>query len=135
MTSIRARLTVSYVTALTATLVVFAAILWSASQSAATRTLQRRADLVADLAAIILQQSTASISVLITEDSLLGQKLEPALRRSLDLLPGFVVITDSTRVLYTNAAVDRLRLSDRTRLLNSVFRRTAEQAAAVVRMD
>lgn len=135
MTSIRARLTVSYVTALTATLVVFAAILWSASQSAATRTLQRRADLVADLAAIILQQSTASISVLITEDSLLGQKLEPALRRSLDLLPGFVVITDSTRVLYTNAAVDRLRLSDRTRLVNSVFRRTAEQPAAVVRMD
>ena len=31
--------------------------------------------------------------------------------------------------------MDRLRLSDRTRLLNSVFRRTAEQAAAVVRMD
>ncbi len=135
MTSIRTRLTGSYLVALTATLVIFAAILWSAAQTEATRSLQRRADLVADLASIIVQQSTASISVVITEDSLVGQKLEPGLRRSLDMLPGYVVITDSTRVLYANALVDRLSMGDRTRLVNSVFRRTPEQPAANVRMD
>lgn len=135
MTSIRARLTVSYVVALAATLGVFAAILWSASQAVTTRAQRQRADLVADLAAIILQQSTQDISVVITEDSLVGQRLEPGLRRSLDMLPGYVVITDSSKVLYTNAAVNRLRLVDRDRLVRAVFNRTRELPAAVVRMD
>jgi len=135
VTSIRARLTVSYVAALTATLVVFAAIVWSATQTEATRTLQRRTDLVADLAAIILQTSPASISLLVTEDSLVGQKIEQGVRRSLDMLPGYVIITDSSRVLYANPAVDRLKLDDRQRLVNAAFRRTREQPAAEVRMD
>ncbi|HRQ79243.1 MAG TPA: hypothetical protein PLY94_11650, partial [Gemmatimonadaceae bacterium] len=135
MSSIRARLTSSYVVALTATLAVFAAIVWSATQTEATRTLQRRTDLVADLAAIILQTSPAGIAVVVTEDSLVGQKIEQGVRRSLDMLPGYVIITDSTRVLYANAAVERLKIDDRQRLVNSVFRRTREQAAAVVRMD
>lgn len=135
MSSIRARLTLSYVVALTATLAVFAAIVWSATQPVYTRTLQRRADLVADLAAIILQQSPAGISVVVTEDSLVGQKIEPGLRRSLDMLPGYLIITDSSRVLYSNAAVERLKVGDHNRLVNAAFRRTREQPAAKVRMD
>ncbi|MCW5825524.1 MAG: HAMP domain-containing histidine kinase [Gemmatimonadaceae bacterium] len=135
MSSIRARLTSSYVVALTATLVIFAGILWSATQTAATRSLQRRADLVADLATIVLQQGASDIAVVITEDSLVGQKLEPRIRRSLDMLPGYILITDSTRVLYASQAVDRLSVNDRYRLVNSVFRRTPEQPAAIVRMD
>lgn len=135
MSSIRARLTSSYVVALTATLAVFAAIVWSATQTEATRTLQRRTDLVADLAAIILQTSPAGISLLVTEDSLVGQKIEQGVRRSLDMLPGYVIITDSTRVLYANAAVQRLKVDDQQRLVNAVFRRTREQPAANIRMD
>jgi two-component system, OmpR family, sensor kinase len=135
VSSIRARLTSSYVVALTATLVVFAGILWSATQTAATRTLQRRADLIADLATIVLQQGASDIAVVITEDSLVGQKLEPRIRRSLDMLPGYIVITDSARVLYASPAVERLYQNDRNRLVNSVFRRTPEQPAATVRMD
>ncbi len=135
MTSIRARLTISYVVALTATLGLFAAIVWTATQNASLRTLQRRTDLVADLAAIILQTSPASIAVTVTEDSLVGQKLEVGLRRSLDMLPGYVIIADSTRVLYANAAVERLKVGDRNRLVQAVFRRTREAPAATVRMD
>ncbi|MBX3132673.1 MAG: HAMP domain-containing histidine kinase [Gemmatimonadaceae bacterium] len=135
MKSIRGRLTISYVVALTATLVIFAGILWSATQTAATRSLQRRADLVADLATIVLQQGASDIAVVITEDSLVGQKLEPRIRRSLDLLPGYVIIADSARVLYTSPAVERLSFNDRNRLVSSVFRRTPEQPAANVRMD
>ena len=135
MTSIRARLTGSYVLALGATLVVFAAILWSASQTESMKALQRQADGVAELATRILQQRTDAISVVITTDSLVGQQLEPGVRRLLDALPGYLVITDSSRVLYASPAVNRLKVSDRNRLVNAVFRRTPEQPAAVVLMD
>jgi signal transduction histidine kinase len=135
VSSIRARLTSSYVIALTATLVVFAAIVWSATRAQALRTLQRRTDLVADLAAIILQTSPAGIAVVVTEDSLVGQKIEQGVRRSLDKLPGYVIITDSTRVLYANPAVERLWQGDRDRLINAAFRRSRELPAAEVRLD
>lgn len=135
MNSIRTRLTVSYVVALAATLVIFAAILWSASQTATMRSLQRRADTVADVAAVMLQQASSNISVVVTADSLVGQQIEVGLRRTLDQLPGFLIITDSTRVLYRNPAVNRLKLPDRERLVNAAFRRTADQPAAVVLMD
>ena len=65
----------------------------------------------------------------------MGQKIEQGVRRSLDMLPGYVIITDSTRVLYMNQAVERLKNDDRTRLVNAAFRRTREQPAATVRMD
>lgn len=135
MNSIRARLTILYVAALSATMGIFAWILWSASQAVTTRAQRQRADLVADLAAIILQQSTQDISVVITEDSLLGQRLEPGLRSKLDMLPGHLLITDSSRVLYSNAVVNRLRLVDRDRFVRAAFNRTPDLPAAVVRMD
>ncbi len=135
MTSIRARLTGSYVLALAGTLAVFSAVLWSAAQTAATRSLQRRADSVADVAVIILTQSSAGISVVVTEDSLVGRQLEPGVRRVLDALPGYLLIADSTRVLYMNAAATALWVGDRDRLVSAVFRRSREQPAAVVRMD
>ena len=135
MTTIRARLTISYVLALAGTLAVFSAVLWSAAQTEKTRSLQRRADSVADVASVILRQSPAGISVVITTDSLVGRQLEPGVRRVLDALPGVLLVADSTRVLYSNAATNALRLSDRERVVSAVFRRTPELPAAVVRMD
>lgn len=135
MTSIRSRLTVSYVLALGGTLAVFGTVLWSAAQTAATKSLQRRADNVAAVAGVILRQTTSGISVVVTEDSLVGQKLEPGVRRVLDQLPGFLVIADSARVLYSNAAVDNLWRDDRNRLVSAVFRRTREQRSSVVLLD
>ena len=135
MTSIRARLTLSYVLALGATLVIFASVVWSASQTAATRALQRDASNVARLATAILQQSTSGITVVVTEDSLVGRRLELGVRRFLDVLPGVVIITDSSRVLYASRAVDSLSSENRGRLINAAFRRTEAQPAAVVRMD
>lgn len=135
MTSIRARLTLSYVAALTATLVVFAAIVWAATQTEATRTLQRRTDLVAELATRVLQQRPDDGAVVITTDSLVGKQLVVPVRRLLDALPGYVVIADSTRVLYASPAVSRLPVDDARRLVAAAFRRTPEQPAAVVLMD
>ncbi len=135
MTSIRARLTLSYVLAIGGTLVIFASVVWSASQAGATRTLQRNADNVARLATAILQQSTSGITVVVTEDSLVGRRLELGVRRFLDVLPGIVIITDSSRVLYVSRAVDSLTIENRDRLISAAFRRTEEQPAAVVRMD
>lgn len=135
MTSIRVRLSVSLVAVMAVTLFIFATVMWSALRTASERDLQRRADGVANLAVVILQQSASGISVVVTADSLIGQQLEPGVRRFLDALPGFLIITDSARVLYTNAAVERLVPPDRNRLINAAFRRTPAQAAAVVRMD
>lgn len=135
MTSIRARLTASYVVALTATLVVFAAIVWSATQAEATRTLQRQAGTIAELAARVVQQRPDDRSVVITTDSLVGRQLVVGVRRLLDALPGYVVITDSTRVLYASPSVTRLHVDDRSRLVAAAFRRTPEAPAAVVLMD
>ena len=135
MTSIRARLTLSYVLALAGTLVVFAAVLWSAAQTAATRSLRQRADNVASIATTIVQQSTSGISVIVTEDSLVGKRLELGVRRFLDALPGYLIIADSTRVLYMNPLVDSLKTADRGRLISAVFRRSPELPAAIVPMD
>jgi len=135
VTSIRSRFTLTYLLALSATLVVFAGVLLSAVETTATRNMQRRVDGVAGLAAVILQQSGAGIAMVVTEDSLVGRQLEPGVRRLLDALPGYVVITDSTRVLYANATTQRLDARDRGRLVNAAFRRTPEQPAAVVIMD
>jgi two-component system, OmpR family, sensor kinase len=135
VTTIRARLTISYVLALAGTLAVFSAVLWSAAQTEKTRSLQRRADSVADVASVILRQSPAGISVVITTDSLVGRQLEPGVRRVLDALPGFLLVADSTRVLYSNAATNALKLPDRDRIVSAVFRRSQEQPAAVVRLD
>jgi signal transduction histidine kinase len=135
VTTIRARLTISYVLALAGTLAAFSAVLWSAAQTEKTRSLQRRADSVADVASVILRQSPAGISVVITTDSLVGRQLEPGVRRVLDALPGFLLVADSTRVLYSNAETNALKLTDRDRVVSAVFRRTPEAPAANVRLD
>ncbi len=135
MTSIRARLTLSYVVALTATLVVFAAIVWSATEAATLRVLQRQAGTTAELAARVVQQRPDDRSVVITTDSLVGRQLVVGVRRLLDAIPGYVVITDSTRVLYASPSVRELYVDDRNRLVAAAFRREPTQPAAVVLMD
>jgi two-component system OmpR family sensor kinase len=135
VTSIRARLTLAYVIAIAATLALFSSVLWSASRAAATTSMQQRTASVAHLATTILEQSSASISLVVTADSLVGAKLEPGVRRFLDALPGYLIIGDSTRVLYSNAAVDRIGVERRAQLIGAAFRRTPEQPAAVVRFD
>jgi len=135
VTSIRARLTLAYVIAVAATLVLYSSVLWSASRTAAAKSLQQRTASVAHLATTILEQSSASIALVVTADSLVGAKLEPGVRRFLDGLPGYLIIADSTRVLYTNPAVERIGVDRRSRLVAAAFRRTPEQPAAVVRFD
>jgi signal transduction histidine kinase len=135
VTSIRARLTTAYALALSGALVIFAAVLWDAAQAAATGALRQRADDVAELATTLIQQSASGISVVVTGDTLVGQRLEPGVRRTLDALPGYLIVADSTRILYMNAAVDSLKTADRGRLVSAVFRRTRALPAAVVPMD
>ena len=94
MTSIRARLTLAYVVAVAATLVLFSSVLWSAARTAANKSMQQRTASVAHLATTILEQSSGSIALVVTADSLVGAKLEPGVRRFLDGLPGYLIIAD-----------------------------------------
>lgn len=135
MTSIRSRLTVSYVLALAGTLAVFAIVLLSATETSGMRTLQRRADIVADLATTILRQTNVGIAVVVTENALVGQTQERSARQLLDALPGYLVVADSGGVLYSNAAVNNLWDSDRRRFINAVFNRSIEQPASRVLLD
>jgi two-component system OmpR family sensor kinase len=135
VTSIRARLTLAYVVAVAATLILFSSVLWSASRTEATESMRERTESVAHLAITILQQSSASIALVVTEDSLVGAKLEPGVRRFLDALPGFLIIADSSRILYTNPSVEALGVDRRARLVAAALRRTPEQPLSVVRFD
>ena len=123
MHSIRARLTLAYATALGLTLVVFAAVLLVASRGAAEQSIKNRAEDVAELASGLLQQSgTSGLNVVVTTDSIIGQELTAGMRRLLAGLPGYLIVTDSARVLYASAAVERLTTKDRGTLTRAIFR-------------
>ena len=137
MHSIRARLTLAYATALGVTLVVFAAVLLVASRGAAEQSIKNRAEDVADLASGLLQQSgTSGLNVVVTTDSIIGQELTAGMRRLLAGLPGYLIVTDSARVLYASAAVERLTTKDRGTLTRAIFRElTPSDPGGIVPLD
>ncbi len=136
MNSIRSRLMLAYALALGGSLAVVALVFWSASMGAARRTQQLRVDGVARLAARLIQQAgTSGVSVVVTSDSLVGRQLEPGLRRILAAAPGYVLVADSSRVLYTSALVRALTPRDGAGITSAVYRLTPDLPAAEVRLD
>lgn len=137
MRSIRGRLTLAYAIALGATLLVFAGVLLVASRDAAERGMKTRVEDIADLASGLLQQSgTSALPVVATTDTVIGQELSAGMRRLLSGLPGYLLVTDSTRVLYASAAVERLTTKDRSALTRAVFRGlTPTQPGGIVALD
>ncbi len=142
MNSIRARLTLSYALAVGGTLVVFAMVLWTATVDAAARAQQVRVSYAANLAAAIIAQSdTAGVRLVVERDSAAGggavtvRQLAPAIRSLLHSIPGYVVVGDSTRVLYASPLVLALTNQDQSGLTREVYRRTPDQRAALVGLD
>jgi signal transduction histidine kinase len=116
--SIRGRLTLAYAVAVGTTLLVFAAVMLTASRNAAQQALQRRVGTVAELASGILRQAGTGIysSVVVTEDSVTRPILSAGVRRLLAALPGYVIVTDSAGPLYSNLRVERLSAKDQRAL-------------------
>lgn len=120
-----------------ATLLVFAAVLLIASRDAAERALKSRVEDIAELASGLLQQSgTSGLQVVVTTDSIIGQELSVGMRRLLAGLPGLLLVTDTSRVLYASAAVERLTTKDRGALTRAVFRAlTPSQPGGLIELD
>lgn len=137
MNSVRGRLTFAYAIALGATLLVFAAVLLIAARGAAERALKARVEDVSELASGLLQQSgTGGLQVVVTNDTIIGQQLTSGMRRLLSGLPGYLLVTDSSRVLYASAAVERLTTKDRSALTRAIFRAlTPAQPGGIVPLD
>lgn len=136
MNSIRTRLTLSFALALGGALAVIALVLWSSSLMAARRAQQLRVDATARLASrLISQGGTSGVSVVVTSDTLVGRQLEPGLRRILAAVPGYVLVADSGRILYSSALVRALTPRDASGLTRAIYRLSPEAPAGEVQLD
>jgi signal transduction histidine kinase len=135
--SIRGRLTLAYAVALGATLLLFAAVLLVASRNAAELAIKSRVEDIGELASGLLQQSgTSGLQVVVTTDTVIGQELSAGMRRLLAGLPGYLLVTDTARVLYASAAVERLTTKDRSALTRAAFRELSPlQPGGIVALD
>lgn len=138
MRTIRARLTFAYAIALGATLLVFAAVMLSASRNAAQRVLQQRVDNVVRLGSAVVEQAGTGLydRVVVADDSVGPPPLSASVGRRLAVLPGYILVTDSTRLLYASGPVALLDARDQSKLLQAVFRVfTPERPAGFVSLD
>jgi signal transduction histidine kinase len=136
MASIRTRVTAAYALALGGTMLAFSAGLWTSRRSAVLRDLQVRVATLADIGHLVLTQAgTQNTPVVVTNDSLRGPELQPLVRARLDAVPGFLVVSDSQRPLYTSAAVRGLAApEDIATLVSAALRLSPEQPVAKVQL-
>ena len=112
MRSIRSRITALYALALGGTIVASSIVLWIERRQAATSDLENRANTIAELGArIVGQAGTSDEEQRIFADTSLRRDttiVDPQFNRRfnalLDVLPEFVIITDSSRVIYASVA-------------------------------
>ena len=137
MHSIRARLTLQYALALGGTLLILGLVLWSATVGAATRTQVLRVSSTAEIAARLVRASAAaSQSIVVTRDTIVGRQLAPHVHRLLEALPGYLIVADSSRVLYTSPLVIALPQKDRSALIREIYRSfTPAEPAVRVTLD
>ncbi len=138
MRSIRARLTLAYATVLGVTLLVFAAVMVSASRRAAQNVLQRRVDGVVMLGTAILEQAGTSLfaSVVVAEDPGALPALSASVVSRLATLPGYVIVADSTRILYESGLVAQLSAKAEAQLRQAILRVfTPAQPAGIITLD
>ena len=134
MASIRTRLTATYGLAVFCVMLVFALTFSAERTSVGRRELEDRSRTIANLAVRMVEQSGVSASgVRILVDttnrrradtsSSVGPQFNPRFVALLDVLPEYVIITDSTRqVIYVSNAVHALTPFDSATLASEVSR-------------
>ena len=138
MRTIRARLTLAYALVLAVTLLVFAAVMVSASRRAAQNVLQRRVDSVVTLGSAILEQAGTSLfdRVVVAEDPAALPPLSASVGSRLATLPGYVLVADSTRLLFASGVVTQLSPKAQAQLRQAIFRAfTPAQPAGIITLD
>lgn len=138
MKTIRGRLTLAYAIALGATLLVFAAVMVSASRDSAQGALQQRVGNIAMLGSAILEGAGTGLydRVVVADDPVQLPPLSGSVGSRLAALPGYLVVADSTRVLYVSGPVAQLWVRDQEKLMQTVRRAfTPERPAGFVTLD
>ena len=138
MRSIRGRLTLAYAIALGATLLIFAAVMLSASRKAAQDVLQQRVQNIVTLGSFVVEQSGTGLyeSVVIGEESNRQPRLSASVGSRLAALPGYVVVADSMRLLYASHPVAQLGARDQAAFLQAALRVfTPARPAGLITMD
>lgn len=108
MASVRSRITAAYGAATVGALTIFAIIVGSQRRAAVLRELTDDALNTAALAtAIIERQSVRGVTVDATGGT--APTLSPSITSLLDALPGYIIVGDSTQVLYRSRAVRQFR--------------------------
>ena len=103
MQTIRGRLTAWYATALTLTLAVFATLLYTSRRRASYDELDARVRSEADLTAGILTEISRTGGVLVRQDARGRSILTQEIAATLEAVPGYLIITDSSgRVLFAS---------------------------------
>jgi len=124
MASIRTRITVSYALAFAGTMFAFSAVVWAERRAVAFRDLRDRAAAIADLGIRLLRQSGVE-NQLTTIDaaSATGRdSLSARFKATLNVLPGYVLIADTTHILYLSPAVSALTYPDQQDLSSAAFK-------------
>jgi two-component system OmpR family sensor kinase len=116
MASIRTRITVSYALAFAGTIFAFSAVVWAERRAVVRQDLRDRAAAVADLGLRLLRP-TGVENPAPTSDSV-SSRFRPAL----DVLPGYVLIADATRILYLSPRVSALGYTDDSTLSSAAFK-------------
>ncbi len=138
MRTIRSRLTLAYAIALGATLLVFAAVMLSATRRAAQNLLQERVENVVELGSRILEQAGTGVyeGVLVADDTTRLPTLSASVVSRLAALPGYVLVVDSARVLFASPPSLQLGARDQNKFLAAVRRIfTPDQPAGFVTLD
>jgi two-component system OmpR family sensor kinase len=129
MASIRTRITTLYALALAGTIVVTSIVLYIERRAAATADLSSRANAVAELGARIIGQAGASDeqqriytdTTMHADSTIVDRQFNPRFNALLDVLPEYVIISDSVRVIYASVAARRLSPSDYAHLVREVL--------------
>jgi signal transduction histidine kinase len=136
MASLRARITVSYAFALVVTVFGFVIFQQANRRAAIIQDLSERADFVAAVGERFLEQVGTEGEITVIENDLVGRVLTPRIKSRLDaLVPEYLIVADSTRIIYQSPAVRRLYDRDRERFIAASFRRTPVDRFSLLSLD
>ena len=125
MASIRTRITASYSLAFAGTMFAFSAVVWAERRAVARQDLRDRAAAVADLGLRLIRQTGVESPPPSKKDAAslaVGDSVSSRFKPALDVLPGYVLIADSARILYLSPRVSALGYSDDSVLSSAAFR-------------
>src|SRR5690349_15422780 len=136
MQTIRGRLTAWYATALTLTLAVFATLLYGSRRRASYDELDARVRSEADLTAGILTEISRTGGVLVRQDPRGRPILTQEIGATLEAVPGFLIITDSSgRVLFASPDARALTFDEFEQLRRLVAVPPAGSQSGAVHVD